>query len=113
MSDIIKEHFLKEISEFQIYKANRNHQKCVEHLGRAHVLSQSSMLSHFYVHWLMLGYALRNKDTPEVRGQMIRLLVILPGHLIGRVPKGNIGWSSVGLTQEMPIPDDFKHLLSK
>ena len=112
MSINIKEYIEKEVSEFRVHESNGNHQKCREHLGRAHILSQTSMFSHFYVHWLMLCYALRSKDTPELRGQMVRLLVILPGHLIGRVPKGNIGWSSVGLTQEMPIPDDLKRLLS-
>jgi hypothetical protein len=113
MSTNFKKYIKKEVLEFRIHESNGNHQKCIEHLGRAHILSQSSILSHFYVHWLMLGYAIRNKDTPEIRGQIVRLLVILPGHLIGRVPKGNIGWSSVGLTQEMPIPDDLRHLLTK
>lgn len=81
------------------------------HLARAHVLSQVDAFSHLKVHLLMLKYAFLKNDVNEIAGQTLRLIVTIPGHLIGKVPRGNIGWSNVPLTQEMPIPDDLERLL--
>ena len=83
------------------------------HLGRAHVLSQNSTWKHLSVHVLMLGYAVRTFDMNETFGQLLRLVVTIPGHLIGRVPRGNIGWSTVGLTQVMQVPEDLESVLTE
>lgn len=55
----------------------------------------------------MLHYALSQMNLTEVRGQVLRLIVTLPGHALGKVPQGNVGWSFVGLTEEMPVPEDI------
>lgn len=77
------------------------------HLGRAHILSQNSVYQHIRVHVIMFLAALRIFDMKEIFGQSLRIIVTAPGHLIGKVPRGNIGWSSVGLTQVMEVPDDL------
>ena len=81
------------------------------HLGRAHVLSQRSVMLHLYTHVLMLKYAIAQGDFREVLGQLLRLVVTAPGHMIGKVPVGNIGWATVSLTQPMPVPADIQEVL--
>ena len=108
----IPEYMRFEISKFKEAKNRGDHPSCFRHLGRAHVLSQSSTLSHLYEHFLMIGYAIERKDTKEILGQILRIIVTVPGHLLGRVPVGNIGWSTVGLVQRMQIPDDLRKVIN-
>ena len=58
----------------------------------------------------MLEYAKSRKDWREVKGQIIRILATIPGHLFKTIPKGNTGWSIVPLTEKKPLPDDLKKL---
>lgn len=103
----------REISLFREAKIIHNHESCFRHLSRAHILSQSSTFNHLRIHWLMFGYAIGRKDYGEVMGQILRLLVTVPGHLLGRVPVGNIGWSTVGLVEELPIPEDLRKVIEE
>lgn len=100
----------QEIRLFKISVTKNSDSAARNHLGRAHIISQQSFQSHFYIHALMLGYALKTKNFSEVLGQIIRLVSTLPGHLIGKLPTGNIGWSTVGIIEELPIPDDILKL---
>jgi len=59
----------------------------------------------------MLEYAWKRRDLIEVRGQVLRLVVTIPGHILKKVPKGNTGWSTVGLNQVLPIPSDLQNIL--
>jgi hypothetical protein len=93
--------------EIESSKAAMSYTDLRYHLGRAHVLSQNNPRKHLWIHWLMFKAAFRYKDAHEIRGQILRLIVTLPGHILGRVPKGNIGWSSVGLMEVMPIDKDL------
>ncbi|WP_408096349.1 DUF3703 domain-containing protein [Peredibacter sp. HCB2-198] len=99
--------------ELQFYQNSKDDDKIRHHLGRAHVLSQNSVTKHLYVHWLMFAYALKNMDLKETFGQLLRLFVTIPGHMMGRVPRGNIGWSTVGLTEVMQVPEDLKSVLTE
>lgn len=83
------------------------------HLGRAHIISQSFPSLHLYTHFLMLVHALKSRDPRETIGQLLRIAVTLPGHVFGKVPQGNIGWSTVGLTEQMPIPPDLQQRLQQ
>lgn len=85
----------------------------VYHLGRVHILAQNSITRHMATHFMMFLYALMKFDAKEVCGQLLRLIVTIPGHIIGRVPQGNIGWASVGLTEVMPIPEDLKDVVKR
>lgn len=82
-------------------------------LERAHILSQPWPWPHTVVHWRMLRLALRQRDRREAVGQVVRLLVAAPGSATGRYPTGNTGRASVGLLQQMPLPDDLATLLSQ
>ena len=100
--------FKKELGLYELAHTLKDLEKARTHLGRAHILSQSSVLQHLRIHGLMFLFALRTSDFKEVIGQVIRIFVTVPGHLLGRVPQGNIGWSSVGLTEIMEVPEDLK-----
>jgi hypothetical protein len=59
----------------------------------------------------MLGAAGRRRDGREVAGQLLRLLLAVPGSLTGRYPVGNTGGAAVSAFRPMPIPDDLRALL--
>lgn len=101
----------EEITSYKLGLSNANHDLCFKHLGRAHIISQRNVLLHLYVHKLMLQYSFSRKDMKEVAGQVLRLIVTVPGHILGKAPHGNIGWATVGLVQTMPLPDDLKEIL--
>lgn len=101
-----------EISAFKKADLESHCEKAVYHLGRAHIISQASWIHHLMVHFLMLSFSLKRRDLREVSGQLIRIFVTVPGHVVGKVPKGNIGWSTVGLTSEKELPDDLKKIIS-
>ncbi len=113
MMDKLNQLMKFEISKFKSAQAIGDHQASFHHLGRAHVLSQSSPSNHLFIHWLMFRYAIGRKDYKEILGQVLRLLVTIPGHLLGRVPVGNIGWSTVGLIEHLPLPEDLKEVINK
>jgi hypothetical protein len=82
-------------------------------LERAHIASQPWAWPHTRVHAAMLRTAWRLRDRREITGQMIRLIVAGPGSLTGRYPLGNTGRTTMGLTEEGPIPDDLVDLLPR
>jgi hypothetical protein len=101
------------LNELKLYteaRAINDHNSCFKHLGRAHIISQLRWFHHFYVHFLMFEYAWRRKDYKEVRGQFLRLVVTIPGHFFKKLPTGNIGWSTIGLRETKPVPEDLKRL---
>jgi hypothetical protein len=103
---------IKELALYQDARVIANHDLSFNHLGRAHIIAQGRWFHHFYIHFLMFEYAWRRKDYKEVWGQTLRMMATIPGHLFGRLPTGNIGWSTVPLNQKMPLPEDLKRLLS-
>jgi hypothetical protein len=81
------------------------------HLERAHVLGQAATVEHVRVHWHMLRWALRHRDTGEAIGQLWRVIgaALLTG--IGWVPQGNTGGSNVSGVRRMPVPGDLQRVL--
>lgn len=102
---------LKELKFYHDSRSIKNHEKCLLHLGRAHIIAQGRWYHHFYIHFLMFEYAWSRKDFKELFGQTIRMIATVPGNMSGKLPKGNVGWSSVGLLTKMPIPEDLKDIL--
>lgn len=83
------------------------------HLERAHILSQPMARPHLVTHQRMFGAAWRRRDGREIGGQLLRLLLAVPGTLSGRYPVGNTGGADVSAFQPMPIPDDLAALLEE
>ncbi|MBG53068.1 MAG: DUF3703 domain-containing protein [Parvibaculaceae bacterium] len=80
-------------------------------LERAHILGQRYITTHFTSHWWMLKIGIRKTDWREIRGQVLRIIAVIPGYLFGWVPKGNTGGAGVSALKPMPIPDDLAALL--
>lgn len=80
-------------------------------LERAHILGQRDLFAHFETHILMLQWARAQKDGREIRGQVLRLLAVLPGFLTGWVPVGNPGGSNISPLKPVPLPADLKAIL--
>lgn len=80
-------------------------------LERAHILGQRDLFAHFETHVLMLDWARAQKDGREIRGQILRLLAVLPGFVTGWVPVGNPGGSNIPALKPVPLSPDLKALL--
>jgi len=102
--------------ELQAARASESHSEIKEawhHLELAHILSQAHAGAHLRVHWLMLCFAFRQRNLPEVLGQIPRLLLAAPGSWTGRAPRGNTGGANVGIFTPMPIPAELVALLEE
>lgn len=70
-------------------------------LEAAHVLGQTRLGLHWRSHTAMLRYALQLRDGREVLGQVLRLALVPLGHLLQRLPIGNIGRAHVPALRPM------------
>ncbi|HEX2543307.1 MAG TPA: DUF3703 domain-containing protein [Ramlibacter sp.] len=80
-------------------------------LMAAHVVGQQDVGLHLDSHRRMLWLAREQRDWREVAGQVARLALLPIGHLLRRIPSGNIGRSTVPITQEMQPPDAVQVLI--
>lgn len=81
------------------------------HLERAHVLAQPATLLHVRVHWRMFRFALRRGLPGEAFGQMLRTLLAAPLTIVGTLPTGNTGGSTVNGFMPMPVPADLQQVI--
>jgi hypothetical protein len=84
----------------------------LDHLGRAHILSQPFAGLHVRTHGAMLAFGIRNRDRREVTGQLLRLVVAGPGTVMRRYPLGNTGVAAVSAVEPMDIPTDLQPVLA-
>ena len=101
--------------EYQLYKKATNNQRldlAWYHLERLHIIGQSYPFEHTYSHWLMLKFGLMQKNTNEVIGQLVRLVVGGWKSFINYVPLGNTGGANVPPLKSMPIPADINALFN-
>ncbi|KRC17043.1 hypothetical protein ASE28_05235 [Acidovorax sp. Root219] len=75
-------------------------------LEAAHVLGQTRLGLHWRSHTAMLRYALQLRDGSEVLGQLLRLALVSLGHLLQRLPLGNIGRAHVSALSPMATSAD-------
>lgn len=83
------------------------------HLERAHILGQRWPMEHNAVHWRMLKFGLRTKNTSEIIGQLPRLAFGGIKSFVGTVPLGNTGGANIPALKSLPLPDDLHRLLDK
>jgi hypothetical protein len=76
-------------------------------LERLHIIGQQNVKTHFFVHFLMLQEAFSQKNISEFLGQLVRLFLVVPGHLFNRLPVGNVGTTRVSAFKSMPLPKDL------
>ena len=80
-------------------------------LMAAHVVGQHDPSLHFDSHRRMLGLASQTRDWGEMLGQLLRISLLPLGHLLRRIPHGNIGRSTVPVTQVMQPPETVQVLI--
>lgn len=80
-------------------------------LMAAHVVGQHDAALHFDSHCRMLALARRTQDWKEAAGQVLRIGLLPLGHLLRRIPTGNIGRSTVPVTREMQPPETVQVLI--
>ena len=59
----------------------------------------------------MFAAAVRRRDGQEIVGQVLRLLLAVPGSTSGRYPAGNTGGADVSALSPMAVPDDLRRPL--
>ncbi len=74
-----------------------SYEKALLLLEEAHLIAQPKAWPHFYVHWKMFLLALEFKNGHEFLGQIPRLILAIPGSLLGKAPKGNVGSTRMGI----------------
>lgn len=94
------------------YAAAATAQERWEWLMAAHVAGQGDVALHLHSHWKMLGLALETRDMPEAAGQLLRLALVPVGHLLGRLPAGNIGRATVSAFRPMRPPAPVRQRLA-
>ncbi len=107
----LKQAYIEELKQYSLCLENKQYGNAWYHLERGHIIGQSYPIEHTGSHWLMLEFGFRQKDTKEVIGQMIRLLVGGWKSFINHVPLGNTGGANVPPLKRMPIPNDIEKLL--
>lgn len=105
--------FENEILKFKEALSNQSIKEGWTYLERAHVIGQFNWKKHFYVHILMIIYALRTKNIKEFMGQVPRLILTIPGSVLHKAPVGNVGTTRIGIFTTMPISDEIKKLIDK
>lgn len=80
-------------------------------LMAAHVVGQHEPALHFDSHRRMLRLAGETRDWGELAGQLLRIALLPLGHLLRRIPRGNVGRATVGVTEEMEPPEPVQVLV--
>ncbi len=88
-------------------------QQSWRHLERAHIIGQPYPFAHSFVHWKMLLFGIKTKNTKEIIGQIPRLLVGGVKSFVGNIPVGNTGGANVSPLQPMEIPEELLTIIKK
>ena len=64
----------------------KHYQQSWRHLERAHILGQPYPVAHTAVHWEMLKFGIKIKNSKEIIGQLPRLLVGGVKSFVGKIP---------------------------
>lgn len=83
-----------------------------DRLERAHIIGQRYFLTHLLTHVWMLRVGLKRLDWREIRGQILRIIAVVPGYIFGWVPKGNTGGADVSAIKPMKVPPELEGLLA-
>lgn len=81
------------------------------HLERIHIVAQPLLFEHLRSHMFMLRLAMRQRDLAESVGQVLRLLLAVPGNMSGRLPTGNSGRAGVSALRSMPVTKDLERFV--
>jgi hypothetical protein len=107
----VRPHYEAELRKSEEARMRGDKQLEWHHLERAHILGQRWPREHNAVHWRMLVFGFRTKNTREIIGQLPRLILGGVKSFVGPVPIGNTGGADVPAMRTMPLPQDLSALL--
>jgi hypothetical protein len=107
MPKALKPYYISELRAYQNNIENGSFHGAWKHLERAHVIGQAYPYEHSYVHWKMLQFGFKIKNTREILGQIPRLLVGGVKSFVGKIPVGNTGGANIPPLKSMPIEKDI------
>ncbi|MBP6390141.1 MAG: DUF3703 domain-containing protein [Flavobacteriales bacterium] len=113
MPGSVRPHYRAELVASERAEANGNLRTAWHHLERAHILGQRWPREHNAVHWRMLKFGLRTKNTREIIGQLPRLVFGGVKSFVGRVPIGNTGGADVSALRPLEVPADLRAILAQ
>lgn len=113
MPSVIKPFYKMESELARTAFNQKNYRESWSHLERAHILGQSYPYEHTAVHWKMLRFGIKLKNTKEIIGQIPRLLVGGVKSFVGVIPLGNTGGADVPPLRPMEIPADLQAIINK
>lgn len=111
--DPVRAAFATELDRYRIARSKSDFDMAWNHLERAHIISQPLVTMHIASHFEMLKFAIFRGEGGEVAGQLFRLALAPLGALLGRIPFGNTGRSTVSAFVPMPVPEDLRPLVSR
>lgn len=112
MPSKLRPYFDRELELFHLLMKDKEYSIAWRCLERAHIIGQPYPLAHTYIHWQMLKYGIKLKDTKEIMGQIPRLLVGGIKSFVGKIPVGNTGGANVSPLKPMPIPSELSKIIS-
>lgn len=109
----LKVFFDDELENYQFHYKKDNFLEAWNHLERAHILGQKYPFEHSFVHWKMLQFGFKIKNTKEILGQIPRLFFGGIKSFVGKIPVGNPGGANVPPLKPFPIDEDLKIIFKK
>lgn len=109
----LKVFFDDELENYQFHYKKDNFLEAWNHLERAHILGQKYPFEHSFVHWKMLQFGFKIKNTKEILGQIPRLIFGGIKSFVGKIPVGNPGGANVPPLKPFPIDEDLKIIFKK
>lgn len=82
-------------------------------LERAHVLGQAATREHVRVHWRMLLWGLRQRNSRECLGQVFRIVGAATKTAVGLVPHGNTGGANVSPFKRMAVAAELEAVIQQ
>mgnify|MGYP003384482051 CR=1 FL=1 len=112
-SNSIAPYVIEEILKAAKTQEAGDYSSAFTYLENAHVLGQESTYWHVKVHYLMMLWGFKQKNTKEVIGQIIRIIGAALLTAVKGVPVGNTGGSNVSPVKVMPITPEHAAIISK
>lgn len=109
----LKPFYISELQNSKLAILSNDLQQSWKHLETAHIIAQPYPIEHTIVHWKMLQFGIKIKNTKEIIGQIPRLIFGGLKSFVGKIPTGNTGGANVPPLRPMTIPDNLKKLIAE
>jgi hypothetical protein len=109
----LKPFYISELQNSKLAFLSNDLEQSWKHLETAHIIAQPYPLEHTFVHWKMLKFGIKIKNTKEILGQIPRLIFGGVKSFVGKIPTGNTGGANVPPLRPMKIPDNLQRIITE